>query len=153
MRLEVVKLIKRTLYACIFFHLCVIYYNNIKRDYVNRERIGTSSNVIETNSVRIPTEIGDSSRYTLPSPAFRLRTDDFSSMHTTPRKMCPRHQEICCKNPFPEMLSFLGFGTRRLFNVGCFIDISGAKTIQKHRSSRQFTQTLRNYPSTSIQGT
>ena len=87
--------------------------------------------------MRIPTEIGDSSRYTLPLPAFWLRTDDFSSMHTTPRKTCPRHQEICCKNPFPEMQSFLGFGTRRLLNVGCFIDISGAKTIQKHRSSRQ----------------
>ena len=50
MRLEVVKLIKRILYACIFFHLFVIYYNNIKRDYVNRERSGTSSEVIETNS-------------------------------------------------------------------------------------------------------
>ena len=80
--------------------------------------------------MRIPTEIGDSSRYTLPLLAFRLRTRHFS-------EMCPRHQEICCKNPFPEMLSFLGFGTRRLSNVGCFIDISGAKTIQKHRSSRQ----------------
>ena len=90
-------------------------------------------------SVRIPTDIGDSSRYTLPLPAFRLRTDDFSSMHVTYSKTCPRHQEICCKNPFPEMQSFLGFGTRRLLKVGCFIDISGAKTIQKHRSSRQFT--------------
>ena len=85
-------------------------------------------------SVRIPTDIGDSSRYTLPLPAFRLRTDDFSSMHTTPRKMCPRHQKICCKNPFPKMLSFFGFGTRRHFTVGCFIDIFGAKTTQKHCS-------------------
>ena len=85
-------------------------------------------------SVRIPTDIGDSSRYTLPLPAFRLRTDDFSSMHTTPRKMCPRHQKICCKNPFPKMQSFFGFGTRRLFNVGCFINIFGAKTTQKHCS-------------------
>ena len=60
-------------------------------------------------------------------------------MHTTPRKMCPRHQEICCKNPFPEMLSFLGFGTRRLFKFGCFIDISGAKTTRKHCSFWQLT--------------
>ena len=90
-------------------------------------------------TVRIPTDIGDSSRYTLPLPAFRLRTDDFSSMHTTPRKMCPRHQKICCKNPFPKMLSFFGFGTRRHFTVGCFIDIFGAKTTQKHCSFWQLT--------------
>ena len=100
--------------------------------------------------MRIPTDIGDSSRYTLPLPVFRLRTHHFSSMHTTPRKMCPRHQKICCKNPFPKMLSFFGFGTRRLFTVGCFIDISGAKTTQKHRSFEQLTQ-LTKFPARNIQ--
>ena len=60
-------------------------------------------------------------------------------MHTTPRKMCPRHQKYVIRIHFQRMKSFFGFGTRRLFNVGCFINIFGAKTTQKHCSFWQLT--------------